>query len=1688
MTSVSKRFTWTLHLSVLTILAMLLGSGAGPASARPAGSSTVETYPLGASTSTPAALPDRTPPTVVSRYPGNGGSATSSTNRITAKLSEDVDPASVRAQLVDGAGKQVPASVDYNPAARTVVLTPQDAVAGGTYQATVSDAKDAAGNVMAPVSWRFAAPTVAGCPRTLFRDDDAPAGTTTAASPIELGMKFRADRDGYVTGVRFYKGPGNTGAHLGRLWSSRGEKLAEVTFSGESTSGWQQAQFSAPVRIAAGWTYVVSYYAPVGNYSYTYDYFGSNITRSPLTALVNGADGGNGVYRTGSSGFPTATYRSTNYWVEPVFDGMAGQVTCPATIFADHQAPAVTASSATASIEVGVKFRADRDGFIQGVRFFKGAGNTGVHIGRLWTSAGQKLAETTFVAESATGWQQAWFAQPVAISAGTTYVASYYVPTGKYSFTENRFASAGATRGPLTALRNGVDGGNGVYLYGTGGFPTNTYNASDYGVDVMFTGQAAVPCGPCTLWSGTGEPTTQYSTDTSAVELGVRIRPMRNGYIKGVRFYKGAANTGVHIGRLWSSAGANLAQATFTDESAAGWQQVLFSTPVAVTAGQTYVASYYAPVGRFAYDTTFFGRDGVTAGPLAAVQDGVGGGNGVYRYGAGGGFPASAYGAANYWVDAVYETNATDTGPPVLVNQSPGSGATAVPVTGRVNVRFGEAVTGSTVRIALRAGSTNVAGTVTYNSSTWSAVFRPTNPLAYSTTYQVTVSDARDGAGTVMAPVTWNFTTGPDPAAGPGGPIAVITSAANPYSSYYAEILRAEGVNAFSTLSLNGLTASTLGQYDVVILGDIPLNDAQAAMLTTWVNGGGKLIAMSPDARLAPLLGLTGASGTLANGYLAVDPATPPGAGITEATMQFHGTADRYTLSGATMVARLYNSATASTNNPAVTMRTVGSSGGRAAAFTYDLARSVALTRQGNPAWAGQERDGLAPIRSDDMFFGGSGSPDWIDLNKVAIPQADEQQRLLINLIEHLNLDRKPIPRFWYFPGGANAIVVATGDDEAPGTHGTSGRYDRYLANSTPGCRTDDWQCLRFTSYLWPSVGFTDAQGRAYHEQGFEVALHPENGCTNFTPASLEATYANQLADWATKYQSLPPPTTSRYHCISYSDWDSQPKTEFRHGIRFDTNYYHWPGSWVQDRPGFMTGSGMPMRFTDTGGQMIDVYQAPTQLTDESQQSYPFTPNTLFARAMGPEGYYGMFVANMHDSNKPTSYEDDQLVASAQNFGVPVITARDALEWLDGRAASSFRDLTWSAAGLSFTIDAAATARRMVAALPTTGAGGTVLTGLTHGGVAVPVSTATVKGIEYAFFPALSGAYSAAYGTPGPSVVAAAPQAAVAADSAEVNWSTSVAGSTEIEYGTSPTSMNRKSAAGKSRKHRVKVTGLAPGTRYYYRVASRDAAGRDATWPAPGQVSTFTTPPRDGSAPTVADLKVTPLPDSTVRVTWRTNEPSESRVLYGYSSDRLDQLGLDEKLVTDHIVVLANVPANAMLSLRVVSTDTSGNQVTFPAAGASPVQVFSSAPGVADQTKVGFKTGTVTGPVLISGDGLANLTLSDRTGSGTFTSRVLDATVPAAWKHARWDATVPSGSRMVVSVRSGNSPTPDASWSGWSGVPAAQAALKVPVGRFLQYRIEMTGSRAGAPVVRWIGFVHDKPLPGSERREQKRVG
>lgn len=169
---------------------------------------------------------------------------------------------------------------------------------------------------------------------------------------------------------------------------------------------------------------------------------------------------------------------------------------------------------------------------------------------------------------------------------------------------------------------------------------------------VKATGICTTPCG---LWNDATTPSTAANWDTSPVEVGVKLRSDVDGVITGVRFYKGTANTRPHVGRLWSSAGQLLAQATFTKETASGWQQVNFASPVAVKANTTYVASYHTTVGRYAYNEGYF-SSAYSNGPLSALSSGASGGNGVYRYGSGGVFPTQTYQSANYWVDVIFKT------------------------------------------------------------------------------------------------------------------------------------------------------------------------------------------------------------------------------------------------------------------------------------------------------------------------------------------------------------------------------------------------------------------------------------------------------------------------------------------------------------------------------------------------------------------------------------------------------------------------------------------------------------------------------------------------------------------------------------------------------------------------------------------------------------------------------------------------------------------------------------------------------------------------------------------------------------------------------------------------------------------------------------------------------------------------
>jgi hypothetical protein len=172
---------------------------------------------------------------------------------------------------------------------------------------------------------------------SIWNDSTLPANPSVADQSVEVGLRFRSATDGFITGIRFYKGLANTGTHVGSLWTQTGTLLGSVTFGSETASGWQEQDLVPAVAISSNTTYLVSYHAPNGNYAIDLGYFAtSGFDNPPLRALADNEDGRNGVFiYSATSTFPTNTFSSANYWVDVVLtvpvvqDTNPPAITCP---------------------------------------------------------------------------------------------------------------------------------------------------------------------------------------------------------------------------------------------------------------------------------------------------------------------------------------------------------------------------------------------------------------------------------------------------------------------------------------------------------------------------------------------------------------------------------------------------------------------------------------------------------------------------------------------------------------------------------------------------------------------------------------------------------------------------------------------------------------------------------------------------------------------------------------------------------------------------------------------------------------------------------------------------------------------------------------------------------------------------------------------------------------------------------------------------------------------------------------------------------------------------------------------------------------------------------------------------------------------------------------------------------------
>ena len=596
-------------------------------------------------------------------------------------------------------------------------------------------------------------------------------------------------------------------------------------------------------------------------------------------------------------------------------------------------------------------------------------------------------------------------------------------------------------------------------------------------------------------------------------------------------------------------------------------------------------------------------------------------------------------------------------------------------------------------------------------------------------------------------------------AAQPAGemPILVITDqyySGNSFGNYLGEILYGEGLVEFEQTQRNTFSTipSTLLQsYETVFLAEMDLSTADEQLLRGYVQNGGNLVAMRPDTDLADLFGVAiqgnrpeqllqhfGVAPNLpaASGF-------PEGMGIVRDSLQYHGEATNYALAGAQTLAFLYDDPLTPSSNPAVTLNRSGQ--GTAVAFAFDMAKSIALSRQGNPEWRNTEGDGYSGYRTMDLIARPDGRK-YYDLDRINIPQADEAQRLLANIV--MKLSDQPLPRMWYLPAMNKSLMVNTGDAENWG--GTQldavfndcasygGYYTAYLRNSGISSTTVEQEAA------WRAAG---------HEVGVHVYAGGVDGAG--AEAALNAAYGTITSQLQSKFGHVS--RTARNHHISWTGWTYMAAIEAAHGTGMDMNYYHYlDGSVVNplEANGYLYSTGLPQRLIDLPGQILPIYQAATQWPDEWFGDKGMTVEQvvgiitgMFEAAEGEEGFYSAFVNNIHPGRYAGIPGVDEITPLwpgiiwqyTQDNGIPSWSGEMLLDFMEARNASQFENIDWAIDGntdegaLNFDFTTPVGGQDLTVMVPIH-CENRNLTQLLVDGIPVVPTVEEIKGIEYAMF------------------------------------------------------------------------------------------------------------------------------------------------------------------------------------------------------------------------------------------------------------------------------------------------------------------------------------------------------------------
>lgn len=509
------------------------------------------------------------------------------------------------------------------------------------------------------------------------------------------------------------------------------------------------------------------------------------------------------------------------------------------------------------------------------------------------------------------------------------------------------------------------------------------------------------------------------------------------------------------------------------------------------------------------------------------------------------------------------------------------------------------------------------------------------------------------------------------------------TGSANRWSSYIQEILDIDGFFARDVVDLatGNLADVPLHRYETMVVANLDLSDDEQDLLRRYVSDGGNLIALRPPKSMADLFGLQPnesiANTRVKDRYIVLVECHHLANELLCRSIQFRGDMDLYRAGDAAVLARVAGDLDDPTGFAAISTRCVGR--GKVAAFAYDLATTVVRLHQGDAANAStgtnpdpDSDDRWAP---NDLFVG------RLDPRLKLIPQADVHQDLLVRVITWMSEQGRPVPRAWYFPDASPSIAYLNGDSDG------MDREDYDAVRS----RVED-AGGRFTLYLLENHRhlFTPDDIERLRESGHAFGNHVD------LPMMTSVDDARRLVARSTLSFTSAfgfRPLTTRGHCLVWPGWTDMAEILAVNGVRMDQDFI--PRRFLQH--GYLNGSGLPVKFMRQDGELLDIYEQNTQITDDgSVEQDKFlirtgNPENVLQTALSMlddciDRFHGVFQAAFHPhlTMQRALWLLEGVLAHIRERGIPMVSGDEWVQFNDARRTVRIDDVRFECGSGAF--------------------------------------------------------------------------------------------------------------------------------------------------------------------------------------------------------------------------------------------------------------------------------------------------------------------------------------------------------------------------------------------------------------------